>query len=303
MAKPKAGLGTGRLTHMSAPPGLKEALAAARAPVGEELRKVPPAEIARSPWQPRTVMGPAELEELADSIRTHGILEPLLVRELLATGHGPEGRLELLAGERRLEAAKLAGLETVPVRVLNVTDQEAAAIALTENLARSDLTAWEEAQGIARLREHLAGAGLAHTQRDLAKAAGRSPAAVNHSLQIADGVTPAVWDRAGVSVYDLNKLTKAALLLVSQGENNAARAERLRACVLPEEAAPAAKKTLKKTLKRGRPAEPFTLSERKDGRLAFQLRKPAGELEPEEARAALERLGPMLEALRARAGA
>jgi ParB family chromosome partitioning protein len=240
-------------------------------------------------------MDPAELEELADSIRQHGILEPLLVRELLATGHGPEGRLELLAGERRLEAAKLAGLASVPVRVLNVTDQEAAAIALTENLAREDLTVWEEAGGLAKLREHLAAAGLAHTVRDLAPKVGWSTGKVSERLQIADAITPAVLERSRADVHAVNKLPKAALLLVSQGGNIAERVERLARYILPEGKRPPVAR------KPGRPAEAFTLQSPKSGRVAFRLRKPAAELEPEEARAALERLEPVLEALRARA--
>jgi hypothetical protein len=93
----------------------------------------------------------------------------------------------------------------------------------------------------------------------------------------------------------VNKLPKAALLHVSQGENIAERAERLARYTLPEGKRPPVAR------KPGRPAEPFTLQSPKSGRVAFRLRKPAAELEPEEARAALERLEPVLEALRARA--
>lgn len=256
---------------------------------GAEFRSVPPSQVRRSPWQPREEFAREPLQELAESIRTHGVLEPLLVRE-------NAGGLELLAGERRLRAAELAGLDAVPVRVLNVpSDTAAAAITLTENLAREDLSAWEEARGVATLRDTLHTGGEPADVRSLAPLVGWSTGKVSERLQIAEGIPPAVLERSRVDVHAVNKLPKAALLHVSQAGNIAAKAELLRRYVLPEEAPPQRK------AKRGRPAEPFTLRTPKTGRVTLQLRKPAAELEPEEARALRDKLAPIWEAIQARA--
>ena len=96
-------------------------------------------------YQPRTRMDESALQELADSITRHGIMQPLVVRPL------GEGRYEIIAGERRFRAARLAGLEEVPVQVREVSDQNALAMALIENIQREDLNPLEEAQAIRRL--------------------------------------------------------------------------------------------------------------------------------------------------------
>jgi ParB family chromosome partitioning protein len=123
------------------------------------------------------------LDELADSIRAQGIMQPLLVRPLggKAGAGTPSGgaRFEIIAGERRYRAAKIAGLQEVPVIVREVDDQAALAMALIENLQREDLTALEEAQGIDRLIREF---GLTHEVA--AKAVGRSRSATSNLLRL-----------------------------------------------------------------------------------------------------------------------
>lgn len=100
-----------------------------------------------NPFQPRGMMEPAQLEELAESIRTQGLLQPIVVRPK----PGQEGRYEIVAGERRWRASGLAGLHEIPAVVREMTDSEAAVIALVENLQRENLNALDEAEGYQRL--------------------------------------------------------------------------------------------------------------------------------------------------------
>lgn len=134
-AKPAAptGLGSGaaRLI-LHAPEEVEQA--AATLPTSE----VPPTVIDPNPWQPRTVVNDAELAELADSLREHGLVQPIVVR-------AREGRYQLIAGQRRLAAARRLGWEKVPVRVLDVDDRQMSEIAIVENLQRRDLDALEKA--------------------------------------------------------------------------------------------------------------------------------------------------------------
>ncbi len=125
-----------------------------------------------SPYQPR-LKKEKGLEELAASIKEKGVLQPLLVRELTP------GLYELVAGERRYQAAKLAGLEKVPVIVKDLSPQEALELALIENLQREDLNPIEEARGYARLMEEF---GL--TQEEVAQKVGKSRAAVANTLRL-----------------------------------------------------------------------------------------------------------------------
>lgn len=128
-------------------------------------------------YQPRQAMDSDSLEELADSIRAQGIMQPLLVRPIGKSARGTD--YEIIAGERRFRAAQLAGLKEVPVIVREVDDQAALAMALIENLQREDLTALEEAQGIDRLIREF---GLTHEQA--AKAVGRSRSATTNLLRL-----------------------------------------------------------------------------------------------------------------------
>jgi len=127
-------------------------------------------------YQPRTRMDEGSLYELAESIKSQGIMQPILVRPV---GDPAEGRYEIIAGERRSRAAKLAGLSEVPVLVKDVPDEAAAAMALIENIQREDLNPLEEAQGLQRLTAEF---GLTHEQA--AQAVGRSRSAASNLLRL-----------------------------------------------------------------------------------------------------------------------
>ena len=124
-------------------------------------------------YQPRTIMADEPLKELADSIRERGVMQPLLVREI------DRERYEIIAGERRFRAAKLAGLNEVPVRILEVDDQAAAAIALIENMQREDLNPLEESRGLSRLIHE-----FSFTHEQAAKAVGKSRSAITNLLRL-----------------------------------------------------------------------------------------------------------------------
>ncbi len=134
---------------------------------------VPLSEITPSPHQPRRVFNDAEISELASSIKEHGILQPLLVAEK------PDGGYELIAGERRLRAAKAAGLSTVPVLVKELPEQQKLEVALIENIQRSDLNPIEEAFAYKRLIEEF---GL--TQQNVSEKVGKSRPAVANTIRL-----------------------------------------------------------------------------------------------------------------------
>ncbi len=128
-------------------------------------------------YQPRTRMDEGALYELAESIKVQGIMQPILVRKLEEGEQA--GKYEIIAGERRFRAARLAGLDSVPVLVRNVPDEAAAAMALIENIQREDLNPLEEAQGLQRLVREF---GLTHEQA--AQAVGRSRSAASNLLRL-----------------------------------------------------------------------------------------------------------------------
>ena len=138
-------------------------------------------------YQPRTRMDEGALYELAESIKTQGIMQPILVRRL--AGDDSTGNLaakyEIIAGERRFRAAKLAGLDSVPVLVRDVPDQAAAIMALIENMQREDLNPLEEAQGLQRLIREF---GLTH--ETAAQAVGRSRSAASNLLRLLNLADP-----------------------------------------------------------------------------------------------------------------
>ena len=133
---------------------------------------LPPRAIRPNPVQPRKVFREDALAELADSIRQHGVLQPLSVRRV-------GNAYELIAGERRLRAAKMAGLGEIPCIVMNMTDQESGMAALVENLQRQDLDFIEEARGIAMLME-----SWSMSQEQTARLLGKSQSAVANKLRI-----------------------------------------------------------------------------------------------------------------------
>ena len=130
-------------------------------------------------YQPRTRMDEGSLYELAESIKAQGVMQPILVRPV-----GPE-RYEIIAGERRVRAARLAGLDEVPVLVKEVPDEAAAAMALIENIQREDLNPLEEAHGLKRLTDEF---GLTHEQA--AQAVGRSRSAASNLLRLLNLTEP-----------------------------------------------------------------------------------------------------------------
>jgi len=144
---------------------------------GESLATLKLDMLVRGRYQPRTRMDNASLEELARSIRKQGLMQPILVRPT-RTGAGV-ARYEIIAGERRWRAARLAGLEQVPVIIREVPDQAALSMALIENIQREELNALEEAQGLQRLASEF---GMSH--QDIADAIGRSRTAVTNALRL-----------------------------------------------------------------------------------------------------------------------
>ncbi|MBT9464025.1 ParB/RepB/Spo0J family partition protein [Hydrogenophaga sp.] len=134
-------------------------------------------ELVAGQYQPRTRMDEGALYELAESIKVQGVMQPILVRQL---ADGPNaGKYEIIAGERRFRASRLAGLDSVPVLVRDVPDESAAAMALIENIQREDLNPLEEAHGLQRLVKEF---GLTHEQA--AQAVGRSRSAASNLLRL-----------------------------------------------------------------------------------------------------------------------
>ncbi|MFR3787573.1 MAG: ParB/RepB/Spo0J family partition protein [Agathobaculum desmolans] len=137
------------------------------------LRRIRVSDIARNPNQPRKYFDPEAIAQLAESIRQYGVLNPLTVRRL------PTGGYELVAGERRLRAARVAGLNDVPCLVIAADNEDSSAIALVENLQRRDLDFFEEAQGFRRLIDQY---GL--TQEEAARKVGKTQSAVANKLRL-----------------------------------------------------------------------------------------------------------------------
>jgi ParB family transcriptional regulator, chromosome partitioning protein len=170
--KRKGGLGRGL-----------EALLSGGQPVeGDQLEQLPVDLVHRGRYQPRQQMAPEALEELASSIRAQGIVQPIVVRR-------SGDRYELIAGERRWRAAQMAGLESVPAVVRDLSDRAAAAMSLIENIQREDLNPLEEAEAIRRLIGE-----FEMTHQDAATAVGRSRTAVTNLLRLLD-LHDAVKDR------------------------------------------------------------------------------------------------------------
>ncbi|MBF0624754.1 MAG: ParB/RepB/Spo0J family partition protein [Magnetococcales bacterium] len=144
--------------------------------MGRRIRMVPVDRIDPNPRQPRHNPDGEALNELADSIREHGILQPLLVR---IPREGVEGRYELIAGERRLRAARLAGLERVPVLVEEMDDGQSLEVAILENVQREDLNVVEAARGYQRLVQEF---GYSHAR--VAQRVGKSRMAVTNMLRL-----------------------------------------------------------------------------------------------------------------------
>ena len=142
--------------------------------LGLGLQDVPVELIEPGRYQPRSVMDPERLEELAESIKAQGLVQPVVIRPLAREGH-----YELIAGERRWRATQLAGLKTIPAIVRQIEDESALALALIENIQREDLNPLEEALAIKRLIDE-----FELTHAEAAHAVGRSRAAVTNLLRL-----------------------------------------------------------------------------------------------------------------------
>ncbi len=169
-----------------------------------EIARVPVTKLRAAPWQPRRRFRPESLAELVESIRSRGVLQPLLVR---AAGDG----YEVIAGERRLRAALEAGLMEVPVKVMAVDDREAMELALIENLQREDLDPIEEAEGYRQLAEK-----YRLTQEEIAQRVGRARASVANALR-------------------LLTLPEAVRAMIEEGALSAGHAKALLGLTIPDE--------------------------------------------------------------------
>lgn len=166
----KSGLGKGLGALISVSPALR----ATEPEAGERVQQISLASILPSPLQPRREFAREALEELVDSIRQRGIIQPLIVRP-------KQGQFELIAGERRWRAAKEIGLSEAPVIVRQATDLEVLELSLIENLQRADLNPIEEAEAYARL-----GNEFGMRQEEIAQKVGKSRAAVANSMRLLD---------------------------------------------------------------------------------------------------------------------
>jgi ParB family chromosome partitioning protein len=182
----------------------------------EETTELPISMIAPNPNQPRTMIDDEGIEALADSVRKVGVLQPIIVRP-----HGEE--YQIVAGERRWRAAKAAGLDKVPVRVMGATEGEALELALIENLQRQDLNPMEEARGYRRLLTE-----YQMTQAELADKVSKSRPAVANTLRLldlpdevqsmlAEDKLSAGHARAVLSVQDEDRRIKLAARIVADG--------------------------------------------------------------------------------------
>lgn len=172
-AKKRGGLGRG-LNALVSEAEYETGGSAASASNAASETKLPIEDIVPNPNQPRIHFNETELRELSESIQEHGVLQPLLVRK-------HENGYEIIAGERRYQASKLAGLEELPVIIKDVNDEEMLALALIENLQRSDLNPVEEAKGY---RQLIDASGM--TQEALSKAISKSRSAITNSLRLLD---------------------------------------------------------------------------------------------------------------------
>lgn len=168
-AKPQKGLGKGLGALMETP-----------GPISEQVTSLPTHKLEPNPLQPRKLFDEEELQALSESIAQHGIIQPLTVRK------GQNGYYQIIAGERRWRAARMAGLRTVPVVVLDADDRTVMELALVENLQRQDLNPMEEAMGYRQLMQE-----YGFTQEQVAEKVTKSRSAVANALRLLN-LSPAI---------------------------------------------------------------------------------------------------------------
>ncbi len=172
MSAKKRGLGRGLDALLATSNASADALAEGTENTNE-LQKIPVEYLQPGKYQPRKDMSPEALDELASSIRTQGIIQPIVVRKLA------DHLFEIIAGERRWRASQLAGLDVIPCLIKNVPDESAVAIALIENIQREDLNAMEEAQALDRLMKE-----FELTHQEVSDAVGKSRTTVTNLLRL-----------------------------------------------------------------------------------------------------------------------
>ena len=207
----KAALGKGLSALMGSPSALATPEPAVER--GESIRQVAREQIVPSPLQPRKVFRAEELQEMVDSIRERGVIQPLIVREVA-------GKFELIAGERRWRASGEAGVKTLPVIVRQASDREVLELALIENLLRADLSPIEEAEAYARLMKD-----FSLTQEDVSKQVGKGRAAVANAVRLLS-LPPQV--RTWVGSGDLSVGHAKVLLGLATAEEQTRAAEKIR---------------------------------------------------------------------------
>jgi len=204
MKKKRLGRGLGSLIG-----NIDDSASASQASSADGLAEIDIDRLQRGRYQPRQVFEPEALQELADSIRAQGVVQPIVVR--------PEGdHFELVAGERRWRAAQLAGLQKIPAVVRELDARSTAAIALIENIQREDLNPLEEAQAFMRLIEEF---DLTHQQ--VADSVGRSRAAVSNLLRLLDLAEP-VKQQVNEGLLDMGH-ARALLALIRHDQIEIAR--------------------------------------------------------------------------------
>ncbi len=189
----------------------------------EDMLKIPVDLLQRGKYQPRLDMRPESLQELADSIRAQGVIQPVVVRPVAGSAPGQPQHYEIIAGERRWRAAQIAGLHEIPAVVRRVGDEAAVAMALIENIQRENLNPLEEARALERLISE-----FEMTHQAAAEAVGRSRAAVSNLLrllELADEVKTLVEERqiemgharALLALDNRRRQVEVALLVAKKG--------------------------------------------------------------------------------------
>ena len=170
-------------------PSAGQAANAGALATGEELARLPLDLLQKGKYQPRTDMRPESLQELADSIKAQGVIQPIVVRPVGTPAAGGSQRYEIIAGERRWRAAQMAGLGEIPAVIRHIPDEAAIAVALIENIQRENLNPLEEARALERLISE-----FELTHQEAADAVGRSRAGVSNLLRLLE-LAPEVCER------------------------------------------------------------------------------------------------------------
>src|SRR5215472_8327210 len=194
----------------SAAPGHAAANAGALAP-GEELARLPLDLLQKGKYQPRVDMRPESLQELADSIKSQGVVQPIVVRPIGTPAPGESQRYEIIAGERRWRAAQMAGLGHIPAVIRDIPDEAAIAVALIENIQRENLNPLEEARALSRLITE-----FRLTHQETADAVGRSRAGVSNMLRLLE-LPPEVCELVEKRTIEMGH-ARALLALSNRGQ-------------------------------------------------------------------------------------